>query len=198
MRKQLLCSLLLISASGAIAQEFHLSGGYNGSNVREAGAENWVGRAGYQFGADVLLGQRWFVKPGIHFMVRNLNYTYSDGTDINAIEYKYTSRMLSIPVMLGLNLMDPATDPEINAYVMGGPTALMHLNADLNNSSLTAETSKTQWYLGFAGGLEASFLFAEAGYNIAMTNVFKGKEFQTNPEVNYVYALLGVRLRLAK
>lgn len=34
------------------AQEIRLYGGYNGSNVSKAGTEQWVGRAGYQFGAD--------------------------------------------------------------------------------------------------------------------------------------------------
>lgn len=30
-----------------------------------------------------------------------------------------------------------------------------------------------------------------------MSNVFKGDDFDTNPKVNYVYALAGLRLKLA-
>lgn len=100
--------------------------------------------------------------------------------------------------MLGVHLMDPDNDPAVNFYVMGGPSALMNLNADLNNDALTAETNSTQWYVGFGGGLELSFLFAEVGYDVAMSNVFKGDDFQTNPKVNFIHANAGVRLKLAR
>jgi len=198
MRKTLLCSLLLFGATGAMAQEFHFSGGYNGSNVREAGNELWVGKAGYQFGADVLIGNRAFVKPGVHFLVRNLNYTFSNGTDVTAQNYTYTGRSLSVPVMVGLRLLDPANDTPVNVYIQGGPTALIALSTKLGNDELTVETTGTQWYIGFGGGVTFSFLFVEAGYNAAMTNVFKGEEFNTNPKVNFMYASAGVRLMLAK
>lgn len=136
-------------------------------------------------------------------MVRNLNYTVTgtapDGsTTIPNTEFEYTSRSLRIPVMLGVHLMDPDNDPAVNFYVMGGPSALMNLNADLNNDALTAETNSTQWYVGFGGGLELSFLFAEVGYDVAMSNVFKGDDFQTNPKVNFIHANAGVRLKLAR
>ncbi|MBL0127622.1 MAG: PorT family protein [Flavobacteriales bacterium] len=199
MRKLLLCSLLLLGATGAMAQEFRFSAGYNASNVREAGDEHWIGRGGYQFGIDALLGNnRLFVKPGMHFLVRNLRYTYSNGTDVVAQDYTYTSRSLSVPVMLGARLIDPATDPKVNLYVMGGPTALISLSADLDNNSLDVKTNGTQWYLGFGAGVIAKFLFIEGGYNAAMSNVFKGDDFSKNPKVNYMYGIIGVRLVLAK
>ncbi|MEZ4740321.1 MAG: porin family protein [Flavobacteriales bacterium] len=189
--------MLLISMASN-GQEIHLSGGYNGSNVQEAGDEQWSGLAGYQFGADVLLGDRWFVKPGIHFLVRNLNYSYADAVGATQQEYEYTSRSLAIPLMLGRNLLDPSSDPSINLYVMGGPTALFGLNTDLDNNALTVETNSTQWYLGFGAGLHLGIFFVEGGYDVAMTNVFNGDEFETNPKVNYLHAIAGVRLQLAR
>ena len=201
--RHLLPVALCAAAITVNAQEFRLSGGYNGSNVREAGKEKWVGRAGYQFGADLLLGSKWFVRPGVHFQVRNLNYTLA-GMDANGepvgteTEFRYTSRSLRVPLSLGVHLMDPDNDPPVNVYLLGGPTALFNLNADLDNDQLTVETSATQWYIGFSGGLQLGFLFAEAGYDVAMTDVFNGDDFDTNPKVNQVYALAGVRLRLAR
>lgn len=185
------------------AQEVHLYGGYNGSNVAKAGTEQWTGRGGYQFGADLLLGNRVFVMPGIEFLVRNLNYSYAgtapDGTTrYPSQEYKYTSNSLRIPVMLGIHLIDPSSKPGVNLYVMGGPSAMMNLNANLNNNALNVETNGTQWYLGIAGGLDISFLFVEAGYDIGMSNVFKGNDFETNPKVNFLHINGGIRLRLAK
>lgn len=180
------------------AQELHLSGGFNGTNVHEAGEEHWTGRAGYQFGADLLIGDRWFLKPGVHFLVRNINYTYSAAADVPQQEFRYTSRSLAVPIMLGLNLMDPANDPPLNIYALGGPTAIMKLDADLDNNSLDVETSPAQWYIGFGAGATFSFLFAEAGYNVAMTNVFKGEGFRTNPKADYGYLIAGVRLKFAE
>lgn len=198
MRKHLL-SLLVPALLGlpAAAQEFHFSGGYNASNVREAGSEAWSGRPGYQFGADLLLGNRWFVKPGAHFMVRELRYTRAQPEGLLDQEFRYTSRSLAVPLMLGLNLIDPSSDPALNVYALGGPTALMNLSADLNNDELSVDTRGTQWYLGFGAGIKLGFLFAEGGYNVAMTNVFDGDGFETNPHVNTAYAVAGIRLMLA-
>lgn len=193
------CTLSICSVN---AQEFHLSGGYNGSHVREAGYERWVGRAGYQFGADLLLGGVWFVRAGAHLQVRNLNYTLA-GLDENGdpigtgTEFRYTSRSLRVPLSLGRHLLDPAGDPPINVYVLAGPTALFNLKADLENDQLDVQTNATQWYLGFAGGVELGFLFAEAGYDLAMTDVFSGQGFRTDPGVNQVYAVAGLRFQLA-
>lgn len=194
---------LMIAASAALtctpstAQEVHLSAGYNGSNVQKAGEEGWIGRGGYMFGADLKLGQRWFLQPGVHFMVRNLNFTYATAADIPAQEFKYTERSLRVPLMLGLNLMDPATDPAINVSLMGGPTALIGLSSQLDQNSLDVQTRGTQWYIGFAGEVSLGFFFVNAGYDLAMSNVFSGERFATNPKVNFYHIAAGVRLRLA-
>ena len=195
--------LASIITTAGISQEFRLGGGYNGANVRDAGDEQWAGRAGYQFGADMVLGGRWFLKPGVHLMVRNLDYTTAglnpDGTPNGTdTEFRYTNRSLRVPLLAGLRLIDPADDPALNVYITGGPTALFSLSADLGNDALEVETRPAQWYLGFGGGVELSFLFLEAGYDVAMSNVFRGEAFNTNPSVNNVYLAGGLRLQLAK
>ncbi len=185
------------------AQELRLIGGYSGSQVREAGPEHWVGRAGWSLGADVVLGNRLFLRSGVHFHVRNLNYSMV-GTDPDGgltgtdVEFKYTSRSLRVPIHLGLRLIDPETDPFANIYVFGGPTAMMALSAELGQNALDVETRPAQWSIGFGAGLELGPVFVEAGYDVGMTNVFKGAGFSTNPEVNHLQALAGLRLRLAR
>lgn len=187
-----------LSAVPANAQEILFSGGYNGSNVQEKGDEGWVGRGGYQFGADVKLGRRVFLQPGLHFLVRNLNYTYATAADIPAQEFRYTSQSLRVPIMVGVNLMDPADDPGFNVSLMGGPSALIGLSADLEQDQLSVSTNTAQWYIGFAGEASVSFVFLRAGYDLAMSNVFDGDKFGTNPKVNFYHISAGVRLRLAK
>lgn len=194
--------LLALLTSNGMAQEIRLGAGYTGSNVSEAGEESWVGRAGYHAGVDLQLGSTWFIRPGAHLLVRNLNYSLA-GLDQNGdpfgtdVEFRYTDRSLRVPLLLGRNLFDPANDPAINIYVLGGPTALFNLDADLRNDRLDVRTSDMQWYLGAGAGLSLGFLFVEGGYHVAMSDVFEGARFSTNPRVNLVNLSAGVRLRLA-
>ncbi|MBP6312134.1 MAG: PorT family protein [Flavobacteriales bacterium] len=185
------------------AQEFRFGGGYSASQVTKSGTENFVGKAGYQFGVDLLLGNAWFVKPGLHFQVRNLNYSYAtvdanNNPTTTPVEFRYTDRSLRVPLHLGRRFLDPLDEPPVNFYVFAGPTALFQLDADLNNDALTVQTNGTQWYIGGGAGLELGFLFLEGGYDVAMTNVFRGQGFDTNPKLNLAYASLGVRLKLAR
>lgn len=203
MKNIIAVAALLTIPALASAQEVHLYGGYNASKVSKAGEEGWIGKAGYQFGADLMIGDRWFVKPGVEFLVRNLNYTYAgtlpDGTVVGTDqEFQYTSRSLRVPVMLGIHLMDPSDEPAVNAYLMAGPSALMSLSADLHNNALDVETTGTQWQIGFGAGVEFGFLFLEGGYDIGMSNVFKGDTFRTNPKANFLHLNAGLRLRLAR
>ncbi|MGV3638447.1 MAG: porin family protein [Flavobacteriales bacterium] len=198
----ILVSLGLIGVGSMQAQEFRFGAGYNGSNVRDAGDERWVGRAGYHAGVDLVLGRLWFLRPGAHFQVRNLNYTLA-GVDQNGdpfgsdVEFRYTDRSLRVPLLVGRRLIDPDDDPGLNVYVVGGPTALFNLSADLDNDQLEVRTTGTQWFIGAGAGLEIGFLFLEGGYNVAMSDIFDGEAFSTDPRVNQVLLSAGVRLRLA-
>ena len=203
--KTLTITALLASASftSLQAQELRLGGGYTGSNVQENTKEQWVGRAGYQFGVDVLIGNRLFVKPGFHVLTRNLDYTLlglgPDGLpNGNNTDIRYKSQSLRIPVLAGIRLFAPSDETDFNLYAMGGPTALIGLDANLSNTLLVVSTNATQWYLGISAGMEYRFLFVEAGYDVAMTNVFQGDGINTNPKVNNSYIVAGLRFLLNK
>ncbi len=202
---KLTCLALLGTASFSIvqAQEIRLGGGYSGSIVDKAGTDNWRGRAGYQYGLEVLLGGQFFVKPGIFMQVRNLDYTTvgvgEDGMNNGvATSSRYTSKALRIPLMGGIRLIDPEQDTDFNIYALGGPTALIGLSTSLEDNSLLFTTRSTQWYLGFGAGMEYRFLFLDAGYDVAMTNVFNGDGINTNPKVNNAYVTAGLRFVLNK
>ena len=180
-----------------------MGGGYSGSIVDKAGTDNWKGRAGYQYGVDVLLGNRFFLKPGIYMQVRNLDYTTEGvGDDGNpngvSTENRYTSKALRIPLMGGIRMIDPTEDTDFNLYLLGGPTALIGLSTNQDDNTLSVTTRSTQWYLGFGVGMEYKFLFLDAGYDVGMSNVFKGDGINTNPKVNNAYAQAGLRFLLKK
>ncbi len=203
--RTLILSLTLSVASVATlqAQEIRLGGGYSGSKVDADGSDNWKGRAGYQYGIDLLLGNRFFLKPGIYMQVRNLDYTTvglgQDGVS-NGIttETRYTSKALRIPLMGGIRLMDPTDERDFNLYITGGPTALIGLNTKTDDNILVFQTRSTQWYLGFGIGAEYRFLFVDAGYDVGMSNMFKGDGINTNPRINNSYITAGLRFLLNK
>ncbi|MGV9013934.1 MAG: outer membrane beta-barrel protein [Flavobacteriales bacterium] len=200
----ILASALAISAMATVnAQEIRLGGGYSGSIVDSKASDNVKGRAGYQYGIDVLIGNRFFVKPGIYMQVRNLDYTTqglgSDGkpNGINT-ESRIASKALRIPVMAGFRLLDNDNTTDFNLYLTGGPTALIDLSTDVGDNSLSFSTRGTQWYIGFGLGAEYRFLFVDAGYDVAMSNAFTGEGINTNPKVNNVYVTAGLRFVLNK
>lgn len=204
-RKFALIGLLVTSSFLTLqAQELRLGGGYSGSKVDADGSDNWKGRAGYQYGLEVLLGNRFFLRPGIYMQIRNLDYTTvglgQDGKP-NGIttETRYTSKALRIPLMGGIRLLDPAADPKgFNMYVTGGPTALIGLSTNTGENSLSFTTRSTQWYLGFGIGAEYRFLFLDAGYDVGMSNMFNGDGINTNPRINNSYITAGLRFILNK
>ena len=203
MRHLLLATLILTAAGAAQAQELRLSGGYNGSNIAERGEEKWVGKAGYQFGADILLGSKWFVKGGAHFMVRNINYSVAtiddQGNPTEKVEeFRYTSQFLRVPIHAGFRFIDPADEPVVNAYVMAGPMALFRLNTKFEEDAVDVQTNPAHWFIGAGAGVQFGPVFIEGGYDVALTNEFKNITlFDTNPKVNQIYALIGLRLKLA-
>ncbi|HRD51381.1 MAG TPA: outer membrane beta-barrel protein [Flavobacteriales bacterium] len=193
----------LLAAAALSAQELRLGGGLNMSNVREAGHEQWTGRAGYQAGADLQLGSLWFVRGGAHLQVRNLGFSTvtldsADAAGTLNQEYRYTDRTLRVPLLVGRNLLDASDEPVVNAYVMAGPTALFPISARLTNDEFDVRTRSAQWLIGFGGGVTLGPLFVEATYGIAMTDVFEGATFRTNPMVNQFCLNAGARLRLVR
>jgi hypothetical protein len=191
------------SLSTIQAQEIRLGGGYSGSIVDKGSEDNWRGRAGYQYGIELVLGNRFFLKSGLFMQVRNLNYTtvgVGEAGVPNGIETetRYTSKALRIPLMGGIRLIEPDENKGFNVYAIAGPTALIGLSADLDDNSLIFTTRSTQWYLGFGAGMEWKFLFLDAGYDVGMSNVFKGEGVNTNPKVNNSYINAGLRFVLNK
>lgn len=202
--QHILLTLLFISSLGTIqAQEIRLGVGYSGSKVNKKANDNWTGRAGYQYGIDLVLGNRVFVKPGIYMQVRNLDFTLMGvGEDDQptgiTTESRFTSKSLRIPVMLGVRLLDNPDARDFNLYATGGPTALIGLNTKSDENSLSFSTRSTQWYIGFGLGAEYRFLFLDAGYDVGMSNMFKGEGINTNPKVNDLYINAGLRFVLNK
>lgn len=204
LQKPMVLLALLGLVEGAVAQELHVSGGYNATNVRESGDDPnaWTGRTGYQFGADLQLGDVWFARGGVHLQVRNMDYSTTTldtagASDLVNTSFTYTERSLRVPLLIGRNLLRSSDDPPVNVYVLAGPTALLHLSTSLDNDDLDVEAAPAQWLIGFGGGLTFSFLFAEATYGIGMSDIFKGETFGTNPRVNQFCLNAGIRLKLA-
>lgn len=196
-RSIILSAVLLFSFSSLLqAQELRIGVGYNGSNVQKAGDERWAGRAGYQRGIDLVLGERFFLRPGACLQVRNLNCSLAavndQGEVVGAdVEYRYTSRSLRVPLFAGVRLIETTDDKGFNIYLAAGTKALFDLSPALGNDQLEVETAGTQWFIGGAAGFEIGSLFMEGGYDPAMSDVFSGDRFSTEPRVDQFTAAAG-------
>lgn len=198
MRTIIIATLAAVFTTPAIAQEFRLYAGGNATNVHETKDGNeWSGRPGFQLGADLMLGKMFYLQPGVQFLVRQMKYTTTAEEEIPAFEYEYTSQAIRIPLMAGIHLFDPAEEPTVNVRFFGGPSYVIGLKAEFDDQGIedVYTTRNDQWYLGFGGGMELGFLFLDAGYDVAMTNVFKGEDLETNPKANLLWANVGFRLR---
>ncbi|MBL0045317.1 MAG: hypothetical protein IPP33_13275, partial [Flavobacteriales bacterium] len=98
--------------------------------------------------------------------------------------------------MLGLNLRSLG-ERRVQCEHHGRPHGIVGLSSELDQNSLNVSTRGTQWYIGFAGEIQISFLFVNAGYDVAMSNVFESESFSTNPKANFYHIAAGARLALA-
>jgi hypothetical protein len=198
MRTLIIAALAACLATPAIGQEFRLYAGGNATNVHETkDGDEWKGRPGFQLGADLMLGKMFYLQPGVQLLVRQLKYTTTAEESVPAFEYEYTSQAIRIPLLVGIHLFDPAEEPTLNVRFFGGPSYVRNIKAEFDDEGIEDiyTTQNDQWYLGFGGGVEMGFLFLDAGYDVAMSDVFKGEDLTTNPRANLLWANVGFRLR---
>ena len=146
------------------------------------------GNAGYQFGADVQLGNVFYVQPGANFQTANLEL--SDIGDINV------SR-LNIPVMLGLKFYGPEGDRAFGFRLFAGPNFAFNLNKDLDSAlsevSIRKDDLKNFHLSGMAGaGLDIGILFVDVGYKFGLSNYFD--DDITDGTINIFLVNTGLRI----
>ena len=161
-------SLLVIGFASANAQ-VELKGlvGMNFSTFHGTDA-SVSAKAGVQYGAGVLIGDKFYVEPGIQF-VRNSAVITPAGT---SEEIEFSQNLVKIPVYAGYHVIG-AEDKPIALRLFAGPSLSIpgtikkgenHISKDDVNNSI--------WSVDGGVGLDILFLFVEASYEYSFNDYF--------------------------
>jgi len=190
--KQMMGIILILMIPSVILGQLSIRPqiGFNSSTLTKS-LDNAVfsDQVGFQFGADVQLGTKWYIQPGIFWeSAKNELRERIDGdrTEISVDRIR-------IPVMLGYHLLsDRGGLLDVRAFT--GPNAAFSVNKNVKETSLLAKDDLKNavygWNLGF--GVDLAILFVDAGYMFGLSEVFEG--MATDVRNNLFYANAGIRI----
>ena len=185
-----LCALLL-SAHLSGQLELRLSGGLNSSSFSTnfndlEFREGW----GYQFGADLQIGNLWYLQTGLHF--ESLENGLIEGEFRLPVKDIQIDR-LRAPLYIGHRFFNRSS--LLNIRVFTGPNASILVNSRLGESLNLREEDFNRTLIGWnlGAGLDLAFLFVDVGYMFGLSEAFSGKDSSSANQL--FYANTGLRIK---
>lgn len=137
-------------------------------------ASDWKAQAGYQFGGAVLIGDKFYVEPGIQF-VRNSRVITPDDLD----EFDFSQNLVKVPVYAGYHLLGHESGP-LALRVFAGPAVSVAGKIKKGEDQITKDDIKNAHWMVDAGiGVDILFLFVEFNYEYAFTPYFTDDAFDS-------------------
>ena len=128
---------------------------------------DWKAQAGYQFGAGVLIGEKFYVEPGVQF-VRNARVVSLDGVE----DVDFAQNFVKIPVYAGYHLLGHESGP-LALRVFAGPAASIAGKVKKGEDQISKDDIKNAHFMLDAGiGVDILFLLVELNYEYALTDYF--------------------------
>ncbi|MBV6439582.1 MAG: PorT family protein [Haliscomenobacteraceae bacterium CHB4] len=184
---------LALSAFGAITASAQLAirpfVGINSSSLSDIDSASFKNKIGYQFGADLQIGNKLYLQPGLQFeYVKNtIDPNIGDRED-------YQRTNLRFPVMIGYSFS--GIDNNWGIRIFTGPNATFNLSDKKEGESSFKDLKLEDIIWGWNAGIGAdflSFLFLDLGYQFGLSDVFK--DLDSSPRNNLFYANAGLRIR---
>lgn len=188
--KQLVCLFALVFVSSSAIAQFSIRPqvGVNFTSFSEELLDaNWSSNVGYQIGADVQIGKKVYVQPGLNYQVSRLTFE-------GAEEVQFTSSRLNIPVLVGLKLFEENSSA-FGARLFTGPNIALHTSEDIDDAlqGLASEDFNTAQFSGLAGaGLDIGILFVDLVYKFGVSSYIDTGNQDTR--VNVFMLNAGIRL----
>lgn len=183
-----LTAFSLCTASAQMSLRLFIGG--NSSTLTDIDSFNFDSKIGYQIGADLQFGSKFYVQPGIQFdYIAN---TVTRSTTGAEGEYKRTN--MSIPVMIGYAFGGAESDWGIRLFT--GPNATFNLsdNAEGGTSAEDLDLNSTIWGWKVGAGMDIlSIFFLDLGYQFGLSEVFE--DLEDSPVNNLFYVNGGLRIR---
>lgn len=173
MRKLILTiTILLFTASLAMGQvALKAFAGTNFSSLSDDPSNTeWTGKAGYQFGAGVAIGDKLYVQPSIVIMRQSRELTITEGQEDLTIDFN--QNFVKIPVVVGYHVL--GHERGLAALrIFGGPSALIAGTIADGESQIDRDAIKDAQFMLEAGlGVDILFLFAELSYENSFSEYF--------------------------
>lgn len=131
-------------------------------------------KAGYQFGAGVLIGDKFYVEPGIQFVRNSRTFT------AESEEIKVDQNFVKVPVYLGYHLLGHESGP-VALRIFAGPAVSFAGKLKKGSDQITEDDlKKGNWMVDAGLGLDILFLFVEANYEYAFTKYFESDDYDSN------------------
>ena len=161
--------------------------GTNVSGMPGHGFHDLKGSAGYQFGGGVLIGEKFYVEPGIQFGKMTSTITETSGAE----DFDLKQNFVRIPVYVGYHILG-AEDQPIALRLFGGPAVTLAGKLDKELSVFDKDNmNNALWGIDGGVGLDIFFLFLELNYEHSFTDRFIDG---TEGKHNSVYVNAGVHI----
>lgn len=155
----------------------------------------WKGTPGFQVGVNLMIGNQFYIQPGIQYVVSKSELEFTAGTGTATL----TTSSLRVPVLVGYRFVDPSDEPLLNLRIFGGALANFPVNASFNEDGLEdVDVGSANYGLTAGAGIDISIFFVEAGYDIGLSNVFDDKDVTVDTKQNQFQLNAGLRLKLAQ
>jgi hypothetical protein len=147
------------------------------------------GQVGYQIGGSVLIGNKFYIDPGIFFVKKSTDFV-SEGTAANDITLNMTG--IRIPVAVGYHLL--GEEESLAALrILGGGSAFFVTGVDAEGADKDDFSSPT-WGVFAGAGLDIWILFLDVKYEWSLSDVSSVTDFDIGKHKS-LYANLGVRIK---
>lgn len=179
----------LTAATGVYAQvTLRPQIGFNSSSLTtDLDSLAFNSNVGFQLGADLVFGNKFYVQPGVMFEYLNNPIDPRTGSDQD-----FKRSYLRIPVMVGYNFA--GAKKSFGFRVFTGPNASFNLSSSNDTPyAIDDYVKSTIWGWNAGLGLDISIIFVDLGYQFGLSEVFE--DLNAGTRNNLFYANAGVRIR---
>ena len=164
-----------VEIKGLIGTNFsNLSGSHDG--------KTFSGKAGYQFGGGVLIGDKFYVEPGIQFGRSSKTIT-QESTD-----FEFDQNFVKIPVYAGYHLLGHESDV-FALRIFAGPTVSIPGKIKKGEDQIGKdEINSAIWAVDGGVGLDILFLFVEFNYEYSFSDHFVNGESDSKHTAFFINA----------
>ena len=170
MKKYIFVFALALSMTAVTYGQVEIKGlgGINFASLsKHPSGTDWKAQAGYQFGVGVLIGDKFYVEPGVQF-VRNSRVVTPETTE----EFDFSQNFIKIPVYAGYHILGHESGP-VALRLFAGPAVSIAGKISKGEDQISKDDIKNAHFMLDAGvGVDILFLFVEFNYEYALTDYF--------------------------